>query len=106
MWATLTEIKVNNEGDARPRQEERGDKPPYFWWEFEDKRIDVRNVIVIHASGVNQSRLDKHRRNKGPENLSAPIHLIEEGLLKTYLLTGGALQNLSIVSLPLQNRAS
>lgn len=71
MRPTLTEIKVNDEGDAGPRHEERREKPPYFWWELEDERIDVRNVMEIDASRVNQSRLDEHRRNKGPESLSA-----------------------------------
>ena len=101
-----TEVQVEDKRKASAGQKEWCDKSPDLWYrEFENPGEIEQDSSDVYQASVAKHRLYKHCSDQCPGEESASF---PEGLGKSrrsrlnsvgaYLLTGGALQNLSIMS--------
>ena len=99
----LTEVKIEDEREAGPCQEKGCDESPDFRQrELEDPWQIEHNSTHAYQSAIAECRLDKHGSDQRPGNRLVEETQKVDGIFwnreYTYLLTGGALQNLSIMS--------
>ena len=102
----LTEVKIEDEREAGPCQEKGCDESPDFRQrELEDPWQIEHDSMHAYQSAIAECRLDKHGSDQRPgDRLVASFEETQraDGIFRNrehaYLLTGGALQNLSIMS--------